>query len=302
MAPVGTLYTVVKPYIHPRSRLVRTQSHFLSNPSALTHLPPKSKFPTLTAVSQIKKQALAVAAINNQELTIPLDFEFGKTNKTPSYLAKFPLGKIPAFESSSSLSSSSSSSSPFFLTESNAIALHLADTSPDPEKRAQLLGSMPQQRALVQQWLWFSSLHLEPALTTLCVWRFGTGQFASYDAKAEEKAAGDLARWLGYLEGCLKGSDDDATGGGAEKGEGEGEGKGRWLAGTEAPSIADLAVCGHLHSGFMLYVDREMRRGYPLVVEYYGRLLREVPEIGWLYGIEGGWVEVRKEPDLETGV
>lgn len=29
---------------------------------------------------------------------MPTDFVFGETNKSPEYLAKFPHGKIPAFE------------------------------------------------------------------------------------------------------------------------------------------------------------------------------------------------------------
>lgn len=41
-------------------------------------------------------------------------FEFGKSNKTPEYLAKFPLGQTPGFESADGLR----------LTESTAIAFH----------------------------------------------------------------------------------------------------------------------------------------------------------------------------------
>jgi elongation factor 1-gamma len=159
--------------------------------------------------------------------------------------------------------------------------MYLADTAPNPGKREQLLGASPQERARIQQWLWFSFMHLEPTLTTLCVWRFGTGQFASYDAAAEEKAEAELRRWLGYLEASVKTAMEKQT----------------WLAGTEAPSIADLTVCGNLHSGFMLYVDAEMRKEYPVVVEYFERLLSEVPEIKYLYDLDGKWAEVRKQPD-----
>ena len=217
-----------------------------------------------------------MSTIGGHELTLPPTFQFGTTNKTPSFLSKFPLGKIPAFEGSDG----------FLLTESNAIALYLADTAPNPGKRDHLLGATPQERALVQQWLWFSFLHLETALTTLCVWRYGDGQFAKYDAVAEGKAEGDLKRWLGYLDGAIK----DVAG------------KGVWLAGTEKPSIADLAVCGQLYSGFLIYVDAEMRKGYPVLVEYFNRLLEEVPEIKELYNLDGKWVEVRKQPDAASAV
>ena len=45
-------------------------------------------------------------------MTVAKDFVFGETNKTPAFLKKFPLGKVPAFEGSDGV----------LLTESNAIA------------------------------------------------------------------------------------------------------------------------------------------------------------------------------------
>ena len=42
---------------------------------------------------------------------------FGETNKSPEFLKKFPLGKVPAFEGSDGL----------LLTESNAIAYYVAN-------------------------------------------------------------------------------------------------------------------------------------------------------------------------------
>ena len=45
------------------------------------------------------------------------DFVLGETNKTVAYLAKFPMGKVPAFESADGKN----------LFESNAIAFYLAN-------------------------------------------------------------------------------------------------------------------------------------------------------------------------------
>jgi len=67
---------------------------------------------------------------------VPAEFKFGETNKTPEYLAKFPLGKIPTFEGSDG----------FNLSEGNAIAYYLADIAP-AAVRDQLIGSTPHQRA-----------------------------------------------------------------------------------------------------------------------------------------------------------
>ncbi|KAK4447164.1 hypothetical protein QBC34DRAFT_132720 [Podospora aff. communis PSN243] len=239
MAPFGTIYTMMKPVIHPRTRL-----------------------------------ALAVATIASQEITTP-DFAFGTDNKSPTYLSKFPLGKIPGFEGADG----------FLLTESNAIAQYLADTAPDPAMRDQLLGSTAQERAKVQQWLWFSFQHLEPSLNTLCLWRYGDGQYGKYDADAEEKAQGDLRRWFTYLESEVERAGRE----------------GKWLAGTSGVSLGDLAVCGQFYIGFMLYVDEEMRtREFPGLRRYYERVLRAVPEVGYLYDLEGKWVEVRKQPPQQT--
>ena len=61
---------------------------------------------------------------------------FGETNKTPDFLKKFPLGKVPAFEGSDGT----------ILTESNAIAYYVAND----ELRG---GSDAAARAQVVQWM-----------------------------------------------------------------------------------------------------------------------------------------------------
>lgn len=54
------------------------------------------------------------AKLSNVHIDYDEAFEFGKSNKTPEYLAKFPLGQTPGFESADGLR----------LTESTAIAFH----------------------------------------------------------------------------------------------------------------------------------------------------------------------------------
>lgn len=119
-------------------------------------------------------------------------------------------------------------------------------------------------------------------MTTLCLWRFGNPLWGKYEEEKEEKAEEELKRWLEYLEGEVR------------KRQKEGEGK--WLAGTERVSLADLAVCGTLYAGFLLYLDEEMREEYPGVVGLYERMLREVEEVKEIYGLEGKWLKVRKQP------
>merc|ERR1712083_1116909 len=62
------------------------------------------------------QKALIAAKYSGAQLTVAKDFVFGETNKTPDFLKKFPLGKVPAFEGSDGT----------ILTESNAIAYYVA--------------------------------------------------------------------------------------------------------------------------------------------------------------------------------
>jgi elongation factor 1-gamma len=60
-------------------------------------------------------KALIAAQYNDLKLELLPDFEFGKSNKTPEFLKKFPLGKTPTFESTDGS---------VLLCESNAIAYY----------------------------------------------------------------------------------------------------------------------------------------------------------------------------------
>merc|ERR1711942_558011 len=82
------------------------------------------------------QKALIAAKYSGAQLTVAKDFVFGETNKTPDFLKKFPLGKVPAFEGSDGT----------ILTESNAIAYYVAND----ELRG---GSDAAARAQVVQWM-----------------------------------------------------------------------------------------------------------------------------------------------------
>ena len=65
-------------------------------------------------------KALIAAEFSGAKIRVvsdPPDFVLGETNKTVAYLAKFPMGKVPAFESADGKN----------LFESNAIAFYLAN-------------------------------------------------------------------------------------------------------------------------------------------------------------------------------
>ncbi|KAH7124593.1 glutathione S-transferase [Dactylonectria macrodidyma] len=205
------------------------------------------------------RKIIATAAIAGVELSISPDFKFGESNKHPSFLSKFPLGKIPTFETVDG----------FNLSESYAIASYVADRAPT-SKQEQLLGSTPEERSLVQQWIFFTSLHIDPTVGKLCAWRKG---FAEYDEEVERLSAAEMKRWMDYMETSIKGK--------------------RWFVKSEGgPSLADVAIGSVMYFAFAAYLDKSMRREYPEVTGWYVRL-RGAKEIAGLF--EGDMVESRVE-------
>ena len=174
-----------------------------------------------------------------------------QTNRTPAYLAKFPLGKIPSFETASG----------FAVTEAHAIAYFLAESGP---KRDQLVGSSVEERALVQQWMSFCNEHLQTTIMKLVRPVLGFGE---YDAKAEEATVVELKRWLEYVEGQIKNR--------------------AWLLPTysesSGPSLADLSVGGSLKTGFKYWIDEDMRKEYPSIMAWWNRLIA-IPEVEKAFG------------------
>jgi elongation factor 1-gamma len=205
---------------------------------------------------------MAVAALNGLELEIPPGFEFGKTNKTPEYLAKFPLGKIPSLETPSG----------YYLTETNAICFYLAESGP---KKEQLLGSTPEERGYVNHWVFFSCEQLYRTVITMVYPYLG---YAVYDAKLEEEKLQELHRWMTYLEAHL-------------------EGKTWLLPGERAgPSFADVAVAHAFRMGFKFSIDVKDRKEYPRVMEWWNRVL-SVPEIEKAFK---GNILLEKKKDLSS--
>ncbi|KAI6027010.1 glutathione S-transferase C-terminal-like protein [Pisolithus marmoratus] len=97
------------------------------------------------------KVILSVAALSNLEIEL-LPFEYGVTNQSPEFTQKFPLAKVPAFESLNG----------FRLTEGAAIARYVSSLVPS----AGLLGSSSEETALVDQWVHFaeSEIHMDTSM------------------------------------------------------------------------------------------------------------------------------------------
>lgn len=92
--------------------------------------------PTMPQTKTIR----SVCALAGLELEIP-EYKHFSDNQKPEFLAKFPHGKIPALESANGLN----------LTEGAPIARYLAGLAPN----SGLLGSTPEDAAVVDQWVHF---------------------------------------------------------------------------------------------------------------------------------------------------
>jgi len=117
------------------------------------------------------------------QVTLAKDFVFGETNKSPEFLKKFPLGKVPAFEGSDGV----------VLTESNAIAYYLANE----ELRG---GNDAANRAKVVQWMSMADNDILPAA---CTWVFPTLGIMQFNKNATDRAKEDIKAALKTLNDHL---------------------------------------------------------------------------------------------------
>ncbi|KAI1417055.1 glutathione S-transferase [Hypoxylon sp. FL1857] len=179
------------------------------------------------------ERAQVAAAFNGLEVPLAEGFQMGVTNKSPEFLAKFPMGKVPAFEGADG----------FCLAEGAAICTYLALAGP---KKAQLVGADAKTQALISQWTFFaeselSSALLPPAIMTLF-------KMQPFDEQKYNSSVASVERALKRLEVALEG------------------GK-KYLVGDNV-TLADIMVAGPLYFGSKFLIDAEMRKNVPNVVAW----------------------------------
>jgi len=123
-------------------------------------------------------KALIAAQYSGAKVTVANDFKLGETNKSPEFLKKFPLGKVPAFEGADGT----------WLFESNAIAHYVGTEA--------LRGKTPADQARVQQWVNFADQEILPAS---CTWVFPTMGIMQYNKQNTERAKEEVQRALSAL-------------------------------------------------------------------------------------------------------
>ncbi|XP_066593625.1 elongation factor 1-gamma [Prorops nasuta] len=123
-------------------------------------------------------KALIAAQYSGAQIKVAEDFVFGETNKTEAFLKKFPLGKVPSFETIDGKC----------ITESNAIAYYVANE--------QLRGKTDLERAEIIQWLGFADSEILPAS---CAWVFPLFGIMPYKKQTLEHAKDDVDKALAAL-------------------------------------------------------------------------------------------------------
>lgn len=128
-------------------------------------------------------KALVAAEYSGAKVTVSKNFVFGETNTSKDFLAKFPTGKVPAFESNDGVC----------LVESNAIAYYLANA-------ALRCSEDPVQSAQVIQWMQFADNDILPAS---CTWVFPTLGAMQFNKNQTDKAKDEVKKAMKVLNDHL---------------------------------------------------------------------------------------------------
>lgn len=175
------------------------------------------------------------------------EIQMGVTNRAPEFLAKFPLGKVPAFEGADG----------FCLVEASAIATYIAGSGP---KAPQLLGSDMKTKAKIAEWTLFTETELVPhSVPAHQMWI----KIRAFDAASYDTAASLFERALTKVEAAVKG------------------GK-KYLVGDQL-TLADLEVAPFLQFTSDFLFDAEMGAKFPATVEYV-KGIAAVPEVAKFFG------------------
>lgn len=126
---------------------------------------------------------MIAAEYSGANVKVDTSFKVGETNKSADFQKKFPLGKVPAFESKDG----------DCIFESNAIA-HFVGNS-------QLQGSTPKDAAYIQQWINFADNEILPAS---CTWVFPCLGITQYNKQETDRAKEQLKTALSVLNQYLE--------------------------------------------------------------------------------------------------
>ncbi|XP_066932429.1 elongation factor 1-gamma-like isoform X2 [Clytia hemisphaerica] len=124
---------------------------------------------------------LVAAAYSGANVTVA-DFEYGKTNTSADFLKKFPLGRVPAYESNG-----------LCLSESDAIAQYVSND-------ALLGGKDSANQASVREYISFAENEIVPSA---CAWVYPTLGLRQYNKQETDNAMAHLKKCLTKLNNDL---------------------------------------------------------------------------------------------------
>jgi len=176
------------------------------------------------------RRVLAAAALAGVELDHDKSFSMKSDWKTPEFLAKHPLGYLPAFEDGD-----------FNLSESGAIAEYVAELGANQT----LIPSDIKQRALVRQWQFFADQELFIKHATAFQM---LNNRLPYNKAVVAAIVEQINKRLSELNNHLNNQ--------------------TWLVG-ERITIADVFVCTALTFLFSGLIESSMRQNIPNVVRYF---------------------------------
>ncbi|KAI1482355.1 hypothetical protein K445DRAFT_313504 [Daldinia sp. EC12] len=183
------------------------------------------------------ERAQVVGAYNGLDVPIVEDFKMNVDNKTPEFLTKFPMGKVPALECADG----------FCIAESGAICYYLARSGP---KKDQLLGTDPKTQSLIDQWSFFAENELVENIMPPAIMAFF--KLMPLDNARYDRCAANIERALKRIEVALK----------------DGQ---KYLVGDNV-TLADIMVASVLFFASKYLIDAEMRKEVPNVVAWAQRL------------------------------
>jgi len=176
---------------------------------------------------RVWKSLIAAEYVGIQIETPP--FNIGTDNKSKEFLAKFPVGKIPALETPEGT-----------IFESNAIARHVAR-----QGHSKLYGSSLIEAAQVDQWIDFSANEIE---LPSAAWIFPILNIVPFHKEATEKAKGDIKKAMTILNNHLNTK--------------------TFLVG-ERISLADIVIATSLYRLYSMVFDPGFRKPFPNVTRWY---------------------------------
>jgi elongation factor 1-gamma len=191
------------------------------------------------------KAIRAAAAYAGLEIAQPASYEHYVDNKKPEFLAKFPHGKIPAFEGADG----------FKLFEGAAIARYISSLAPN----SGLLGGSLEDAALVDQWVHLSESEVD--LHTYFIQSICSGLFP-YNKPTHTGFVERQTRALNTLEGHLSS---------------------RTFFVGERITLADIFIASIVQKAVSVTIDAPLRAKLPNLIRHLETIVNQ-PKLKAIFG------------------